>query len=121
MRTQTRRTENSDSGGIKNIQVIDGADNCTFSIFQATDKVFALIFPEAGQDIQFAEDLSKAAIKAIGTIWERPVAKPDANGIHGTIFYEFSKKRKCFPETKRERDWPAYALNPAQRRLYAKD
>lgn len=42
---------------MKNIQVIDGALNCTFSIFQAFDEEFALLFPEAGQEIQYAEDL----------------------------------------------------------------
>ena len=36
---------------MKNIQIIDGADNCTFSIFQATDEEFSLIFPEPLQDI----------------------------------------------------------------------
>lgn len=30
---------------MKNIQVIDGALNCTFSIFQATDGEFRLLFP----------------------------------------------------------------------------
>jgi hypothetical protein len=44
---------------MKNIQVIDGALNCTFSIFQATEEEFVLIFSEPGQDIQYAEDLAK--------------------------------------------------------------
>ena len=39
---------------MKNIQVIDGALNCTFSIFQASDEEFTLLFPEAGQEIQYA-------------------------------------------------------------------
>jgi hypothetical protein len=34
---------------MKNIQVIDGALNCTFSIFEATDEEFALLFPEPGR------------------------------------------------------------------------
>ncbi len=42
---------------MKNIQIIDGASNCTFSIFQATAEEFNLLFPEPGQDIQFSEDL----------------------------------------------------------------
>ncbi len=46
---------------MKNIQIIDGARNCTFSIFQATDEEFLLVFPEPGQDIQYAEDLEHAA------------------------------------------------------------
>ena len=43
---------------MKNIQIIDGALNCTFSIFQATDEEFAILFPELGQEIQFSEDLA---------------------------------------------------------------
>lgn len=35
---------------MKNIQVIDGAQNATFSVFQATDEEFALLFPD-GTDI----------------------------------------------------------------------
>ena len=49
---------------MKNIQVIDGAMNTTFSIFQATDVEF------------------KAALR---NIWERPIRKQDAHGIHGTL------------------------------------
>lgn len=32
---------------MKNVQVIDGATNATFSLFQATDEEFAAIFPTA--------------------------------------------------------------------------
>ena len=106
---------------MKNIQIIDGADNCTFSIFQATDEEFTKVFPEPGQDIQFAEDLTKAAVRALKKVWNRPIKKPDANGIHGTIFYEFERKRQYFPASKRECDWPSYALNSAQRLLYGRD
>jgi hypothetical protein len=45
-------------GGMKNIQVIDGALNCTFSIFQATEEAFALLFLNLRQDIQYDEDLA---------------------------------------------------------------
>jgi hypothetical protein len=41
---------------MKNIQVIDGADNATYSIFQATEDEFAQILPERGQDLEIAED-----------------------------------------------------------------
>jgi len=41
---------------MKNIQVIDGAVNATFSIFQATDHEFGMIFPRSGQDIEVVED-----------------------------------------------------------------
>lgn len=106
---------------MKNIQVIDGADNCTFSLFQVTDQEFKLIFPEPGQDIEFGEDLL-ARISPdsdiLTAIWSRPVGKPDAMGLHGTLFYGFAAKRQRFPATKREMDWDARALNPAQRRMY---
>jgi len=38
---------------VKNIQIIDGADNATFSIFQATDQEYAEIFLD-GRDIELA-------------------------------------------------------------------
>ncbi len=41
---------------MKNIQIIDGADNATFSVFQATEEEFDVIFP-AGRDMDMAEDL----------------------------------------------------------------
>jgi len=31
---------------VKNIQIIDGAQNCVYDIFSATDEEFALVFPE---------------------------------------------------------------------------
>ncbi|MFC3692672.1 hypothetical protein [Chenggangzhangella methanolivorans] len=106
---------------MKNIQIIDGANNCTFSIFQATDEEFFLIFPDPGQDIEFAEDLFTRLgeeSRALDELWERPIPKPDANGIHSTLFYQFESKRYCFPATKRERDWHPASINSAQRRMY---
>jgi len=104
---------------VKNVQIIDGADNCTFSIFQLTDAEFALAFPGAGQDIQFAEDLTKVAARAVAAAWERPIPKAEAMGLHGTLFYGFANRRDSFPVSKRERDWDERALNEAQRRMYA--
>ena len=81
---------------MKNIQIIDGASNCTFSIFQATSEEFALLFPKPGQDIQFSEDLSDlpdqdGVMSVLAALWERPIKKSDAMGIHGTIFYELER------------------------------
>jgi hypothetical protein len=39
---------------MKNIQVIDGGENCVYDIFAATDEEFNLIFAP-GADIAFAE------------------------------------------------------------------
>lgn len=41
---------------MKNIQIIDGALNAVYNIFQATDEEFSLIFPR-GQDIAFIDEV----------------------------------------------------------------
>jgi hypothetical protein len=104
---------------VKFIQVIDNAENCTFPIFSATDAQFRQIFPADSQDLQFSEDLSEAAFDALKSIWETPVLKSKAKGIHGTLFYGFAEKRRHFPTSLREVDWDPLSINSAQRRLYA--
>lgn len=42
---------------LKNIQIIDRAENATFSVFQATEEEFSAIFTADGQDIELIEDL----------------------------------------------------------------
>lgn len=105
---------------MKNIQIIDGAANCTFSIFQATDEEFALLFPEPMQDIQYSEDLTynQPVNAALKRIWERPVRKRDANGIHGTIFYGLQRYKEWYCE-KREDAIDHLAINDAQQRLFS--
>ncbi len=107
---------------MKNIQIIDGASNCTFSLFQATDEEFALLFPEPRQDIQYAEDLDELPEQqriaaALNLIWDRPVRKQDAHGIHGTLFYELDRYKRWYRE-KREDAIDPSAINQAQRRLF---
>jgi hypothetical protein len=82
----------------ENIQIIDGALNCTFSIFQATNEEFAILFPEPDQDIQYVEALAGLPQQdeigaALSNIWERPVRKKDAQGIHGTLFCGLERER----------------------------
>lgn len=107
---------------MKNIQIIDGADNATFSIFQVTDDEFAAIFPN-DQDMELAEDFharvgEERARAVLDPIWERPVLKREANGIHGTLYYDWEGKRGCLPASKREVDWDELSINGAQRRLF---
>ncbi len=47
---------------MKNVQIIDGAVNATFSVFQATEGEFATIFPD-GRDIELVEDLMNGLAK----------------------------------------------------------
>ena len=108
---------------MKNIQVIDGALNCTFSIFQATDEEFALLFPAPKQEIQVAEDLDhteEEIAAALNRIWERPIRKRDAIGVHGTLFYGLDRYKSTY-RGKREDEVDPLALNAAQRRLYGID
>ena len=92
---------------MKNIQVIDGAANCAYDIFQATDEEFLFIFP-CGTDIEFIDDLvyrvgEDEAYKVLDKIWPRKINKKSACGIHGTLFYELPNKKKYYP-TKHETD-----------------
>jgi hypothetical protein len=108
---------------MKNIQVIDGALNCTFSLFQATEEEFLLIFPEPGQEIQYAEDIGELPNQdeiaiVLSRIWERPIRKRDANGIHGTLFFQLERYKLVFRE-KREDAVDPLAVNMAQRRLFS--
>ncbi len=109
---------------MKNIQIVDGASNATFSLFQATDEEFSAIFqPEC--DIELFEDLidrlgEDAAGRVLALIWERPILKRDAYGIHGTLFYDNETRRAHIPASKREVDWDSVSINQAQREMFAK-
>jgi hypothetical protein len=107
---------------MKNIQIVDGASNATFSIFEATDEEYAAIFPD-GRDMELAEDLcnrlgSEEAGRILGPLWKRPILKREANGIHGTLFY--NNEHRQIPPSKREVDWDASAINAAQRELFSR-
>ena len=107
---------------MKNVQIIDGAINATFSVFQASEEEFEAIFPN-GRDMEFIEDFiqrigERNADTILSAIWERPILKRDAQGLHGTLFYGWADRREHYPSTKREVDWNEDAINNAQRRLF---
>jgi hypothetical protein len=109
---------------VKNIQIIDGAVNATYSIFQATDDEFETIFPLPGQDLEVVEDyVSRVgegeANKTLSRLWERPIYKHDVEGIHGTLYYDYKEKAKYLPASRREID-RRNGLNEAERALYAR-
>ena len=96
---------------LKNIQVIDGAENCVYDIFQATEDEFSLIFPENtnvafSSDVWAREDQTSLG-KAFKNIWSRPIRKPDVIGIHGTLFYNLENKKQYYPTLRDEE-----AINP---------
>ena len=107
---------------MKNIQIIDGADNATFSLFQVTDDEYAELFVD-GADMDLIEDVidrlgDDRAGKILSAIWKRPTLKRDANGLHGTLFFDWAARRRHLPATKREVDLDDGSINEAQRRLF---
>lgn len=101
---------------MKNIQVIDGADNTVYDVFSATDEEFAVIFP-SDTDIAFIEEVveresEKLLNEVFGRIWRRRISKRDAMGIHGILFYQLERKKQYYPTRKDEE-----ASNPDGSRL----
>ena len=89
---------------MKNIQVIDGADNCTYDIYSIDDVDFDTLFPD-GQDVEFIEDVFERlkedkTTKILQRLWGNRVDKKNFSGIHGTLFYELSFKKKYYPSKK---------------------
>ena len=107
---------------MKNIQIIDGAKNATFSVFQATDEEFVAILP-GDQDMEIVEDVfdrlgEAEASQILSPLWNRPILKKEAQGIHGTLFYNYAERREVIPQTRKEIDWDEHSINAAQRRLF---
>jgi hypothetical protein len=87
---------------MKSIQVIDGADNCTYDIYEVSDQDFSLIFPQKGQNIEFNSDLfarlsEEDAIALNERLWVKRIEKEVVVGIHGTLFYELEHKKIYYP------------------------
>jgi len=60
---------------MKNIQIIDGAVNSVYDIFQATEDEFAVIFPD-GTDVAFSDEIydggdEQSLIALFTKIWQR--------------------------------------------------
>ncbi|WP_084158722.1 hypothetical protein [Solidesulfovibrio alcoholivorans] len=89
---------------MKNIQIIDGAINCTYDIFSATESEFRAIFPN-DTDIEFNDELyerlgERLSAEIFSKIWSRKINKKVCHGIHGTIFYGIPEKKKFYPTRK---------------------
>jgi len=107
---------------MKNVQIIDGATNATFSVFQATEQEYAAIFP-GDREMELVEDLierlgQEEAGRVLAPLWSRPVLKRDIVGLHGTLFYD--NEDRSIPSGKREVDWDDRSINLAQRELFSR-
>ena len=93
------------SDEMKNIQIIDGALNCSYEIFASSDEDFNQFFPMTQQDVEFSDDffvrLGPAAQEIWDRLWRSRVDKKSVNGIHGTLFCGLDEKKRFYP-TKRE-------------------
>ena len=90
---------------MKNIQVIDGADNTAYDIYAIPNELFDLIFPEPEQNIEFIEDFNTRTKnshinKLMEKMWKNPINKYEVDGIHGTLFFELIQKKKYYPNKK---------------------
>lgn len=85
---------------MKNIQIIDGAANATFDIFEISEESFKLLFPNEGQEIEFSEDFFERegdrAQEVWSRLWDTMVDKSLVQGIHGTLFCGLPDRRKHF-------------------------
>ncbi|WP_337267578.1 hypothetical protein [Oryzifoliimicrobium ureilyticus] len=82
---------------MKNIMVIDGADNCAYDVFQATEEEFRSIFPANDQDVAFAEELGDREEGFLIEIYQRPLHKTKVQGLHGMLFVGCSHKKIFYP------------------------
>jgi hypothetical protein len=69
----------SEGLALKNIMVVDGAENCVYDIFATPDDDFTLIFPQ-GTDIAFIEDIERRAdaelvFEALKRTWSKLIVR----------------------------------------------
>ncbi|MFX8833024.1 hypothetical protein ABTM77_21340, partial [Acinetobacter baumannii] len=70
---------------MRNIQIIDGAVNCVYDIFAATEEEFCIIFP-GETDVAFIDEVYKFNDPIVldgifSSIWKRRIKKSEVNGI----------------------------------------
>ena len=86
---------------MKNIQIIDGAQNCVYDIFSATDEEFALIFPDR-TDIAFIDEVyaredERLLDAAFANIWNRRTKKLMRWAFTASSSMNL-KKRRCITQ-----------------------
>jgi hypothetical protein len=92
---------------LKNVQIIDGAVNSVFEIYEVDDYTFDEIFVD-DQDTVFLSDIHKYSDfteEESVLFWKKVYScrkdKKEINGIHGTLHLDGSNcKKEYFPEGK---------------------
>ena len=99
------------------------AENATFSLFQATDGEFEVIFARQGQNLELVEDFvervgEQAAGLTLASLWQRPIFKEDVQGVQEPYSTALDTEPSIFPlECELDRD-PGQ-LNDWQHLLYS--
>jgi hypothetical protein len=87
---------------VKNVLIVDPGPNCEYAVYAMTEDEFLKVFPAVGQNIEFIEDVESrlgeaGLISLFKDVWERRVHKSEADGIHGTLFFQMEYKRPFYP------------------------
>jgi hypothetical protein len=107
---------------MKNIQVIYGALNSVFGIYEVPDDLFKVMFPN-GSDIGFTDEVDKAFRKRGGrrlwnVVYGHPVDKKRVRGIQGTLHLDTSPVSKKYFPTRKEADvWIGRSVSPERSRV----
>ena len=99
--------------GTKNFQIIEGAQNDIFPVYQVSCDLFDLIFPD-DTDVAFIDEVNvrvrnSSELSNIpederwALIYSNPQNKKTINGLHGTLHLTGSPcRREFFPDRKEE-------------------
>jgi len=91
---------------MKNIQIIDGAVNSVFEVYEVSDDLFELVFPNNG-DIAFLNEVDERFEKVGGDqnwelVYKKQVDKKHILGIHGTLHLTGSHCEKDYYPSHKE-------------------
>ena len=105
---------------MKNIQLIEPAENCVYALYSCSDEHFNVFFPLENQDVEFAEEVcarvsQQKADEIFGALYGSPIDKKEAVGIHGTLFLQLGLRKKHYPN-KSEQDIEEWHLLLAMRK-----
>lgn len=86
----------------RNIQIVDGATNSTFDVFEISVEQYSILFPN-GSNVSFLDDfpLLEDDVDFWSNLYSNKLEKCKINGIHGTLHSTGSYvEKKEFPNRK---------------------
>ncbi len=94
-------SSDQDQLGMLFTQIVTSVENDVYGLYALTPAEHALIFLD-GCNVEFDDDLKTRlgvdrCSKLLDDIYSRRMRKPKIRGIHGTLFVDFSAKKKFYP------------------------